>query len=190
MRDERGLTTDEYMRAVTVGERTPHRAPVDLAEYDSAWPERFLEEEAKVRSALGDRALQVEHVGSTSVPNLAAKPIVDMVLVVADSAREEEYVPALEQAGYALTIRESDWFEHRLLKTPERDVHLHVFSTGCEEVERMLAFREHLRADDDDRELYERTKRELAGRTWEHVQHYADSKTEVVEQIMSRVGGS
>jgi GrpB-like predicted nucleotidyltransferase (UPF0157 family) len=190
MRDERGLTTEDYMRAVTVGERTPHRAAVELEEYDGAWPERFCAEEERIRGALGERASQVEHVGSTSVPGLAAKPIIDLVLVVADSAQEEDYVPALEETGYVLTIREPEWFEHRLLKTPERDVNLHVFSAGCEEVERMLAFRDHLRANDDDRLLYERTKRELAAQTWEHVQHYADSKTEVVEQIMQRARSS
>lgn len=186
MHDERGLTTSDYIQSVTVGERTPHRATVELAEYDAGWPERFRAEEARIRGALGDLALEVEHVGSTSVPGLAAKPIIDIVLVVADSAREQDYVPALEAAGYVLRIREPEWFEHRLLKTPERDVNLHVFSAGCEEVARMLAFRDHLRTNDEDRLLYERTKRELAAQTWEHLQHYADSKTEVVEQIVRR----
>jgi GrpB-like predicted nucleotidyltransferase (UPF0157 family) len=190
MQDERGLTTDEYIHSVTVGERTPHRASVELREYDPSWPERFRAEETRVRSALGERALQLEHVGSTSIPRLAAKPIIDIVLAVADSADEDAYVPALEEAGYVLRIREPDWFEHRLLKTPEHDVNLHVFSAGCEEVERMLTFRDHLRAADDDRVLYERAKRELATQTWEHVQHYADSKSEVVEEIMRRTHGS
>jgi GrpB-like predicted nucleotidyltransferase (UPF0157 family) len=108
------------------------------------------------------------------------------VLGVADSTDEDAYVPDLERAGYTLRIREADWFEHRLFKDTDPNVNLHVFSADCEEIERMIRFRDHLRRDDADRELYERTKRELAAQTWEHVQHYADSKDAVVGEIMSR----
>jgi GrpB-like predicted nucleotidyltransferase (UPF0157 family) len=186
MRDDRGLTTESYMRSITVGKRTPHRAPVLLAEYDSSWPDLYALEEARIRRALGKRALRVEHVGSTAVPGLAAKPVIDIVLAVADASDEPAYAPDLERAGYVLRVREPDWHEHRLLKDDEPAVHLHVFSGGCRELERMLRFRDRLRTDAGDRQLYEGTKRELAGRTWEHVQHYADSKSEVVEQILAR----
>jgi GrpB-like predicted nucleotidyltransferase (UPF0157 family) len=125
-------------------------------------------------------------LGSTSVPGLAAKPIIDMLLVVEDSADEARYVPALERQGFVLRIRESDWFEHRLLKTPDIDGNLHVFSAGCGEIDRMIAFRNWLRANDDDRLLYLRTKQELAARTWKHVQNYADAKSDVVAEIMAR----
>jgi GrpB-like predicted nucleotidyltransferase (UPF0157 family) len=179
-------TSEEYLTSVTIGARQPHRAPVELADYDPRWPKLFGREEERIRGALGDTAIRVEHVGSTSVPGLAAKPVIDIVLAVPDSADEDAYVPALEAAGYVLRIREPDWFEHRLLKGPETAVNLHVFSTGCPEIERMVGFRDHLRADERDRELYERTKRELAGRRWEHVQHYADAKGDVVEQIVAR----
>ena len=132
------------------------------------------------------RALLVEHAGSTSVPHLAAKPIIDIVLAVPDSPDEDDYVPALEAAGYRLRIREPDWFEHRLLKKADPSANLHVFSAGCEEIDRMLAFRDQLRTNEADRELYERTKRELAARKWAYVQDYADAKTEVVEEIVAR----
>jgi GrpB-like predicted nucleotidyltransferase (UPF0157 family) len=171
-----------------IGERKPHRAPIELVEYDPRWPELFRYEEAQIRKALGAAALLVEHVGSTSVPGLAAKPIIDIDLAVADSRDEGAYVPALERAGYTLRAREPDWHEHRLLKRADPAVNLHVFSTGCPEIERMLVFRDLLRADESERELYARTKRELAARTWEHVQHYADSKSEVVEEILARSG--
>jgi GrpB-like predicted nucleotidyltransferase (UPF0157 family) len=179
-------TSEEYLSAVTIGDRQPHRAPVELAEYDPGWPELYRREEEKIRGALGDRALRVEHSGSTSVPGLAAKPVIDIVLEIADTTDEASYVPALEAAGYALRIREPDWFEHRLFKGVDPTVNLHVFPAGCSEVERMLRFRDHLRTDGADRELYERAKRELAAQTWEHVQHYADAKSEVVEQILDR----
>ena len=173
---------------MTIGERPRHDGPIELVEYDTAWPVRFEREAKRIRGALGVRALLVEHVGSTSVPGLAAKPIVDIVLAVQDSSDEDAYVPALEAAGYVLRIREPDWFEHRVFKGPDTEVNLHVFSAGCEEIGRMLAFRDHLRANDDDRELYERTKRELASREWAFVQDYADAKTAVVREIVARAG--
>jgi GrpB-like predicted nucleotidyltransferase (UPF0157 family) len=120
------------------------------------------------------------------VPGLPAKPIVDMVLEVPDSADEPAYVPHLETQGYVLRIREPDWFEHRLLKGPEPEVHLHVFSGGCEEVDRMLLFRDWLRSHPGDRDLYATAKRELARRGWKYMQQYADAKTAVVREIMAR----
>lgn len=157
-----------------------------IYEYDPRWPLQYQEQERRIRSALGDRALLVEHCGSTSVPGLAAKPILDIVLAVADTVDEDAYVPDLEAVGYELTIREPDWFEHRLFKGTDPKVNLHVFSAGCEEIGRMLGFRDHLRADVSDRELYERTKRELATHDWPTVQHYADAKTTIVTRILSR----
>jgi beta-N-acetylhexosaminidase len=174
------------LSAVTIGERKLLDGPVVLSDYDPSWPELYAREEERIRAALGDRALLVEHVGSTSVPGLAAKPIVDVVLAVLDSADEESYVPTLEAAGYVLRIREPDWFEHRLFHGPDTEIGLHVFSADCAEIERMLAFRDRLRADEADRELYLRTKRELAARTWRYRQHYADAKSEVVKEILAR----
>ena len=161
---------------------------VEVVEYDDAWPVRFTAEADQIRAALGSELRKIEHVGSTSVPGLAAKPIVDMLVVVADSADEGSYVPALEAAGYTLRIREPEWYQHRMLKgaVEGRTVHLHVFSDGCEEISRMLRFRDWLRTSDADRRLYERTKRELAQREWKHMQNYADAKTRVVEEIMGR----
>ena len=182
------ITTDEELQAVTVGERKPHDAPITLAEYDPHWPSLFEREAERIRTALGDKVLRLEHTGSTSVPGLAAKPIIDITLIVRDSADEPSYVPPLEAAGYALRIREPHWLEHRLLKGPDTDVNLHVFSEGSVELDRMVGFRDWLRAHPEDRDLYERTKRELATRTWRHVQHYADAKTAVVEEIIARAG--
>jgi GrpB-like predicted nucleotidyltransferase (UPF0157 family) len=120
------------------------------------------------------------------VPGLAAKPIIDMTLAVPDSADEDTYLPALEAAGYVLRIREPDWYEHRVFRGPDTNVNLHVFSEGCPEIDRMLGFRDWLRSNPADRELYERTKRELAAKKWDYVQDYADAKTAVVEEIVAR----
>jgi GrpB-like predicted nucleotidyltransferase (UPF0157 family) len=180
--------TDEDLQAVTIGERKPHDAPVTLVDYDPAWPALFEREANRIRAALGDTVVRLEHTGSTSVPGLAAKPIIDITLIVPDSADEAAYLPQLEAEGYVLRIREPHWHEHRVLKGPDTDVNLHVFSPGSVELERMVGFRDWLRAHPDDRELYERTKRDLAARTWRHIQHYADAKTAVVEEIIARAG--
>jgi GrpB-like predicted nucleotidyltransferase (UPF0157 family) len=108
------------------------------------------------------------------------------VLAVADSGDEAGYVPALEAAGYVLRIREPEWYEHRLFTRPDLELNLHVFSLGSVEIERLLRFRDHLRRDEADRKLYERAKRELAQRAWKYVQHYADAKTTLVEEILAR----
>lgn len=178
--------TEAQIQAAHVSEVKPHNQPVYLADYDPAWPQLFAQEAARVRAALADRVLLLEHVGSTSVPGLAAKPKIDMLLVVANSADEPAYVPAMEAAGYLLHIREPDWYEHRLFKGPDTEINLHVFSLGCEEINRMLLFRNWLRTNRADRELYERTKRELARQEWKYVQNYADAKSAVVQEILAR----
>jgi GrpB-like predicted nucleotidyltransferase (UPF0157 family) len=177
---------DTQLAKVTIGGVQPLTAPIEIHDYDPGWPLRFEQEQALVRSSLGERVVRIEHVGSTSVPGLAAKPIIDIALEVRDSAAESEYVPVLEAAGYALRIREPEWFEHRLLKAPDGDVNLHVFTAGCVEVARMLLFRDWLRTVPADRELYARAKRELAARKWKYTQQYADAKTAVIREIMAR----
>lgn len=180
------LRSDEELQAGTVGDLVVHGAPIVLIDYDREWPHQFKREAGRIRAVLGDRVQVLEHCGSTSVPGLAAKPVIDMVLAVPDSSDEPAYVPDLEAAGYILRVREPDWFEHRVFKGPDTNMNLHVFSQGCGEIERMLAFRDWLRTHDDERDLYDRTKRELAAREWRFVQHYADAKSEVVEGIIAR----
>jgi GrpB-like predicted nucleotidyltransferase (UPF0157 family) len=182
--------TDEEIIAATVGERRVHGGTIHLAEYDPSWPELFARHAERIAEALGDRALGIEHVGSTSVPGLAAKPTIDILLVVDDSADEHSYLPALEAAGYVLRIREPDWNQHRMFvddaPRQDRTTQIHVLSDGNLEIERFLLFRDRLRTNQADRELYERTKRELAQREWKYIQNYADAKGDVVEAIVSR----
>ncbi|HZB75596.1 MAG TPA: GrpB family protein [Solirubrobacteraceae bacterium] len=161
----------------------PEPGPVTLVPYDPGWPARFERERERIVAALGERALAVEHVGSTSVPGLAAKPIVDIDLAVADVEEEAAFVPALEGAGYVLRARERG---HRLLRTPERDVNLHVWTAGDENMARDLRFRERLRASPEDRAAYEARKRELAVRDWAELQDYADAKGPLIAEIAAR----
>jgi GrpB-like predicted nucleotidyltransferase (UPF0157 family) len=167
----------------------PMPVRIELRDYDPSWPQLYAREAARIRSALGERVMRLEHAGSTAVPGLAAKPVIDIVLEVPDAAEEAAYLPALEAAGYGLRLREPNWFQHRLLKGPDTDINLHVFSAGCPETDRMLLFRDWLRGHTGDRELYVRTKRELAARPWMSVQQYADAKTAVIREILARAQG-
>jgi GrpB-like predicted nucleotidyltransferase (UPF0157 family) len=179
--------TDEEMAALRVsGTVTPHNAPIPLFDYHPTWPARYAGEAAKIRAALGEGALVLEHVGSTSIPGMSAKPILDILLAVADSADEDAYVPALTAQGFRLHLREPDWYEHRVVKGDAPLVNLHVFTAGCPEIARMLGFRDRCRTHPEEFELYLSAKRELAARTWRHVQHYANAKSEVVEAIIGR----
>lgn len=178
--------TDEQIHAVHVGELKELNQSVHIAEYDSEWVQRFEREAVRIRAVLGEKVLQLEHVGSTSVPGLAAKPKIDILLVVANSADETAYVPDMQAAGYVLQVREPAWYEHRLFKGPDTDINLHVFTVGCEEIERMLVFRDWLCTQDADRQLYETTKRDLAKQEWKYMQNYADAKTAVVHEILAR----
>nr|WP_197981574.1 GrpB family protein [Frigoribacterium sp. CFBP 8754] len=179
----------------------PERVTVTLHEPDEAWAATYLEHRARILDAIraspaagsdddgGDEndgtapSVDVEHIGSTSVPGLAAKPIVDVVVAVDDITAEEDHVERLIAAGYELRVREPG---HRLVRTPERDVHVHLYERGHPAVDDYLLLRDRLRSDDADRALYESTKRELLDRDWSDMNDYADAKTAVVEAIKAR----
>jgi GrpB-like predicted nucleotidyltransferase (UPF0157 family) len=145
---------------VDPGARQPYR--IEVVEYDERWPEDFERLESRVREALGDAVLGLYHVGSTSVPGLPAKPVIDADLVIADPADEAAYVPALEAVGFVHTIREPWWHEHRLLKHDDPVTHLHVFGPDCPEVIRHLMFHEWLMEHQDERTRYAEAKRDAA----------------------------
>lgn len=172
---------DAYLDQVLVGGREP--VVIEVVDYDDAWPRRYRATAQRITGALGASALRVEHIGSTSVPGLAAKPIVDILLVVECIADEPAYLPALESAGLTLRVRERD---HRMLRSPERDVHLHVYEHGRAEIRDYLDLRDWLLVDMHDRELYAATKRRLARQRWADMNEYADAKTEVVHDILTR----
>ena len=178
--------TEDQILAVTIGELRPLNSTIYLAPYDPAWPSLFKQLKKRIEEALIDTVLVLEHVGSTSVPGLSAKPVIDIVLAVADSSDEASYVHQLEKTGFKLRIREPEWYQHRLLKFSDPDANLHVFSDGCEEIDQMLLFRDWLRDHADDKLRYEQKKRELAGRTWQYTQNFADAKSEVIQQILVR----
>jgi GrpB-like predicted nucleotidyltransferase (UPF0157 family) len=170
----------------TLGTDPDRARKIEVVAYDAAWPHLFAAQEARIRTALGAAALLVEHVGSTSVPGLRAKPVIDIQLAVRDSAEEDSYRPALEQAGYRLIVREPQWYQHRLFKGAVPETNLHVFSFGCAELDRCRLFRDWLRVSAEDVALYASTKEQLATRDWAHVQDYANAKQGVISEILAR----
>ena len=178
---------DEELQEVMVGELRPHNDCITLAEYDTCWPELFKREAERIYSILGEKTVQLEHVGSTSVPELCAKPIIDILLVVENSVDEASYVPILEAAGYVLRVREPEWFQHRMFKGPDTDINLHVFSKGVSEIDKMLNFRNRLRSNKVDRNKYAQVKQDLAKNKWRHIQHYADAKTSIIKEIIEPI---
>ncbi|HEY5026480.1 MAG TPA: GrpB family protein [Acidimicrobiales bacterium] len=172
---------DAALDAVLVGGR--EERPVEVVDPDPTWPPTFRRHRVVLARALGDRARRIDHVGSTSVPGLAAKPIVDILVTVDDPDDEAAFAPALVGAGYELRVREPG---HRMFRTPARDVHVHVWATRSDDERRHLLLRDWLRVDTADRTRYEDTKRALAARPWRDVNYYADAKSPVITQIMAR----
>lgn len=162
------------------------KVAVSIVDYDPTWPNRFEQHAKRIRHVLGIKVIKVEHIGSTSVPDLSAKPIIDVLLVVKDSGDEGSYLPQLENAGYQLRVREPEFHEHRMVRTPERDVHIHIFSPDSPEIERYLTFRDRLRGNARDRARYEKTKRALAAKSWLDMNAYAEAKTKVIEDIIEK----
>ncbi|MEU8230400.1 GrpB family protein [Actinoplanes sp. NPDC048967] len=156
---------------------------LELRDHDARWADIYLDHRGRIRDALTAADIEIEHIGSTSVPGLAAKPIVDIVVAVDDITAEEDYLPALLAAGYELRVREPG---HRLVRTPAHDVHVHVFEKGDPAVDEYLLFRDRLRSDADDRTLYESTKRTLLSRRWDDMNDYAKAKTDVIVAIKAR----
>jgi GrpB-like predicted nucleotidyltransferase (UPF0157 family) len=172
---------DAYLDSVLIGGR--EKRPIVIADYDPGWPERFEQERRRISMALGPVALRIEHIGSTAVPGLAAKPIVDVLVTVKDPEAEDEAPAGLLGAGYELRVTEAG---HRMFRTPARDVHVHIWADTDPEVERCIAFRDRLRRSRADRDAYERLKRELAGREWRDMNDYADAKAGLIAEILAR----
>lgn len=154
-----------------------------IVDPDPGWADRYRAHEDRLRTALGATAVRVEHIGSTAVPGLAAKPIIDILVTVPDITAEEDYLPHLVAAGYILRVREPG---HRLVRTPGLDVHVHILEDTDPAGDEYLLLRDRLRADPAERALYERTKRDLVAGDWADMNAYADAKTDVITQIKAR----
>jgi GrpB-like predicted nucleotidyltransferase (UPF0157 family) len=185
---------EQQLRAITLGELKPYAVKVVVEDYNPDWPTWYEADRAAITAALGSTVLAVAHTGSTSVPGLPAKPIIDVLLQVPETADEGAYVPQLAAAGYELRVREPEWLEHRLLYRrvehgAPHNVNVHAFSPrhAAAEITRMLTFRNWLRTHPADRDRYAAKKLELSRQDWKYVQDYADAKTEIITEILGRI---
>jgi len=162
----------------------------NIVDYNPNWKLNYQFHAEKIAKALGSQALLIEHIGSTSVKGLAAKPVIDILVVVRDSSDERSYVRKMIDAGYILRIREPDWHEHRMFRNPTKDANIHFYSKGCTEISRVLNFRDWLRTHPKDCLRYESNKRKLSKQDWECVDDYAQAKTEIIEMILEKTDKS
>ncbi|WP_208085382.1 GrpB family protein [Brevibacterium atlanticum] len=173
---------------------------IEIVDHDPAWTDHYADLADQVRDSLAPQGsfVGIDHVGSTSVPGLKAKPILDLALVVIDPRDEDDYVPALNSIGLDLTVREPAWYQHRLLKRLDPEpgqlhCNLHVFGPRCAEVARMRLFRDHLRIHPDDRERYQAVKLASAAQSnaaGETVTDYNARKQSVLREIYHHVFAS
>lgn len=191
-RDERERITERALPMVSPGFETipgsgrGDREPVEIVPYDTGWPARFMDWRDRLAGAVKLPALRIEHVGSTSVPGLAAKPVIDIQVSVDNLADESAYVPAIESLGIQLRSREDEHRFFRPFAGRPRDVHVHVCATGSRWERRHLLFRDYLRADPAARAAYTVAKVEIAARWRDDRIAYADAKTDVIEELLAR----
>jgi GrpB-like predicted nucleotidyltransferase (UPF0157 family) len=167
----------------------PPGTGIAVTDPDPAWPQYYDDLAVRIRNALGWRVLQLEHIGSTSVPGLAAKPIIDIDLTVADPDREQDYLPALERIAFQLSVREPWWYGHRVLRAEEPLCNLHVFGFDSPELIKHRIFRDWLRGNPSERDRYAAAKRQAASdanAAGEHVMQYNARKQQVVREIYHR----
>ena len=182
MREDRP-DLEAHLESVLVGGLEPRA--VEIADYTDEWPARFAHEKERLLAALGPVARRIEHIGSTAVPGLAAKPVVDILVTVADPEDEDSYRASIESLGFELRVREPG---HRAFRTVARDVNLHIWADDDTEVDRHLLFRDWLRQSRTDRTRYERVKRDLAKQEWPDINYYAEAKNDIVAEILHRAG--
>jgi GrpB-like predicted nucleotidyltransferase (UPF0157 family) len=184
---ERFHGTPEQLVAGLVGEPPQRWQTIVIEDYDPRWADRFAAAASRLAALLGDRVRAIEHIGSTSVPGLPAKPIIDIDLSLADTADESAYVPALEGIGYRLVLREPWWYGHRMLVSATADVNLHVWPEDAPEPVRHKLFRDWLRTHPEDRDLYSEAKRNLARATVDRPGDYNLAKNDVIDRIYDRI---
>lgn len=161
----------------------PVKRTITIEPSSPTWPDVFEVHRHRITDALGAAACRVDHIGSTAVPGLAAKPVIDIQVSVPDVGDETRYLPPLVAAGYLLRVRETG---HRMFRTPELDVHIHVCAAGSDWERRHLLLRDWLAVSAEDRDAYTALKVELQAQDWETMNHYADAKTPLIAEMTTR----
>ena len=156
---------------------------VKLSEYNPEWVQLFREEKERIAEKLGNKIVTIEHIGSTSVSGLGAKPIVDILLGVRKISDADEFIPKMEELGYEYRNHFENVMPYRRYFTKPEHYHVHTVEVTSEFWRRHLLFRDYLRAHDDKRNEYNKLKKELAEREWNDVNDYAYAKTDFIKKI-------
>lgn len=179
--------SNEQIEAARVPDPDRRPTPVQVVAPDPHWAAAFHQIRDRIDAAIGRRALNIEHIGSTAVQGLWAKPLIDVDLTVADSADEDAWLPDLVRAGFVLRVREPEWEEHRMVRFEAPLSNVHVFSPGAREPRRHLMFRDWLRAHPEDRDRYSEVKRELAAVGFSEAMAYNNAKAGFVYDLYERI---
>lgn len=182
-------TTPDVVAPMEMLASRPARRGLHIVDYNPSWVKDFSDLQFRIREALGPVALDVHHVGSTSVPGLSARSVIDVDLVVADPADEASYVPALEAAGFTLYFRQPAYYGHRFLGCQTPDTNIHVYGPNCPDTARHLIFREWLNEHPEDRDKYAAVKREVAAVAEEKSEtgnQYGKRKEWVIREILDK----
>lgn len=167
--------------------RKPPIETVEIVAYDSSWPKTYANVASSIKKELGSIVQTIEHIGSTAIHGLAAKPWIDIDLTIDDPTNEEKYVPILEKMGYQLIVREPRFYEHRLFHLNNPRVNLHVFYPDCPETIRHLLFRDWLRQSPSDCQLYSNAKLEAVKDCSLDLEKYHANKQRVVREIYAKI---
>jgi len=159
--------------------------PIELVPYDSSWPSQFDSWRKRLLAALPKAPGRIDHVGSTSVDGLPAKPVIDMQISVEDLDDELNYLPAIEKLGVQFRSRDDESRYFRPFSGRRRDVHIHICATGSEWERRHLLFRDYLRADASARQTYLQTKQLAAARWSDDRLAYTDAKGATIRMLMT-----
>ena len=158
-----------------------------VAPYDPAWHVLFRAQAADLRAALGDVALRIDHIGSTSVPGLAAKPIVDVQISVADFEPLDAYRRPLERLGYVFRAENPERTKRYFRESPgQRRTHIHVRRAGSFSEQLALLFRDYVRAHSAEADAYAALKRELAESHRHDRQAYTEAKQPFIWEVIAR----
>ena len=162
---------------------------VEVVPYDPAWPQLFEEEAARIKQALGENCCEIHHIGSTSVPGLKAKPLIDILPVVYDLQKVDQATPLMEAMGYEDKRDFGIAFRHFFCKRQERRTHnVHIFEIGSPEIEKHLIFRDWMRTHEGDRREYAQIKQQLADQFPDDSMAYSLGKNKFIKDILQKVG--
>ncbi len=182
------MANDDLSDAAKASLKKHAADPVVLAPYDPLWPRQFDTLAHEMKSACGDKLIAIHHIGSTSVPGLAAKPLIDMLPELRRHDEGPSLAPLLEPLGFIYFGSYGIEGRHFFRRKDSLSVNVHMFETGHIEITRHLVFRDALRADDQLRSAYQHLKEELAARFPNDVESYARSKSDFVEGVLRDIG--